>query len=148
MRFSGSEKQFTWKLMADKKINMPGNHKGQYFNVSKELRIAWVSFSDMNLNKATYVSTLTEFINEPSLSPPSIHSICVVSSFLHFLSQMFLTSYDQILKGLQSQICVAKLHMEKVVSACRKILNWTFCIRDKIGRAEWEPAQYCFMWHQ
>lgn len=73
----------------------------------------WVSSSDISLNKATYASTLTEFISVPSLSLASIHSICVVSSFLHFLCQMSLTSYDQILKGLLNQKCVAKLYMEK-----------------------------------
>lgn len=67
----------------------------------------------MSLNKVTYASTLTEFINVPSLSLASIHSICVVSSFLHFLSQMSLTSYDQILTGLLNQQHVAKLYMEK-----------------------------------
>lgn len=78
----------------------------------------------MSLSKVTYASTLTEFINVPSLSLASIHSICVVSGFLHFLSQMSLTSYDQILKGLLNQKCVAKLYTEKIIAVCMKILIW------------------------
>lgn len=115
----------------------------------------------MSLNKVTYASTLTEFINMPSLSLASIHSICVVSSFLHFLSQMSLTSYDQILKGLLSQNHVAKLYMEKIVAVCMKILIWTCCIWNTMERARrvcwWvsgptacrcrPPAHQGFPWH-
>lgn len=141
---------------------MPWNGRGWYFNISKELQIAWVSFSDMSLNKVTYASTLTEFINVPSLSLASIHSICVVSGFLHFLSQMSLTSYDQILKGLLNQRHAAKLYMEKIVAVCMKILIWTCCIQDAMERARrvcwWlsgptacrclQPAHHCFPCHE
>lgn len=89
----------------------------------------------MSLNKATYASTLTEFINVPSLFIASIHSICVVSSFLHLLSQMPLTSYDQILEGFLNQKRVAKLYMQKVVAVFMKILIWTCCIQDTMERA-------------
>jgi len=89
----------------------------------------------MSLNKVTYASTLTEFINVPSLSLASIHSICVVSSFLHFLSQMSLTSYDQILKGLLNQQRVAKQYVEKIVAVFMKILIGTCSIRDTMKRA-------------
>lgn len=110
---------------------MPWNNKGWNSNVSKELKIAWVSSSDMSLNKATYASTLTEFINVPSLFIASIHSICVVSSFLHLLSQMPLTSCDQILKGFLNQ---------KLNCTCKKLWQclWKYWFGPAASRTQWK----------